>query len=199
MKSIAPAALAVSALLLAAGGALLYWGSSAEAELPVVSRVPAFSFQSEERREFTRNDLEGKVTIADFIFTSCAGTCPMMSTSMRSLQDELAQDSVVQFVSFSVDPETDTPEALEAYARGYGATKGKWIFLTGDKKEIYALTREGFHLGLDTEGEDAVIHSQKFVLVDARADIRGYYDSDDPEAMQRLVSDARRLAGKAGR
>jgi protein SCO1/2 len=74
---------------------------------------------------------------------------------------------------------------------------GKWFFLTGDKQAIFTLTRNGFHLGLDTEGLDAIIHSQKFVLVDANADIRGYYDSDD--AMRRLIADARALAARGSR
>lgn len=187
-------AIAVVLVALLASASYWYWSRPSAPPLPVVSRVPEFAFETESRRPFTRSGLEGRVTIADFIFTSCAGTCPMMSTKMASLQEELAGDGGVQFVSFSVDPETDTPEALAAYGKGYGAVPGKWTFLTGPRKEIYALTRDGFHLGLDTEGVDAIIHSQKFVLVDARADIRGYYDSEDEAEMQRLVRDARTLA-----
>lgn len=189
---------ALLAVVLLAGVATWYFDRPAAPALPVVSRVPEFSFVTEARAPFTRSGLEGKVTIADFIFTSCAGTCPMMSTKMASLQEKLAGDHQIQFVSTSVDPLTDTPEALAAYGKGYGAIPGKWIFLTGDKKEIFSLVREGYHLGLDTEGDDAIIHSQKFVLVDAQANIRGYYDSEDEEAMTHLVRDARSLAGKIG-
>jgi protein SCO1/2 len=179
--------------------ASLYFNGPPAPALPVVSRVPEFSFVTEAHAPFTRSGFEGKVTIADFIFTSCAGTCPMMSTKMASLQEELAPDKRIQFVSTSVDPVTDTPEALSTYGKGYGARPGRWIFLTGDKKEIFSLVRDGFHLGLDTEGDDAIIHSQKFVLVDAEANIRGYYDSEEEQEMHRLVRDARALAREIGR
>ncbi len=178
---------------LVVGIRLWYMNQPQQSQLPVVSRVPEFSFTNEKHQSFSVNDMKGKISIADFIFTSCAGTCPMMSTKMTELQQELANDPKIQFVSFSVDPETDTPEVLASYGKGYGAIEGKWIFLTGEKKKIYELTRSGFHLGLDTEGTEAIIHSQKFVLVDGNADIRGYYDSEDEEAMKKLISDARLL------
>jgi protein SCO1/2 len=176
-----------------AGIRLWYMYQPKHSQLPVVSKVPDFSFINENNQNFTLANMKGKVSIADFIFTSCAGTCPMMSTKMTELQQELANDPKIQFVSFSVDPETDTPEVLASYGKGYGAIEGKWIFLTGDKKKVYELTRSGFHLGLDTEGTEAIIHSQKFVLVDGNADIRGYYDSEDEEAMKKLIEDARQL------
>ena len=190
--------IAFSAMIAVLYGGFLFWTLRSAPELPRVSRVPEFSLTSESREPFTRSGLAAKISIVDFIFTSCAGTCPMMSTKMSELQAELAHDPLVQFVSFSVDPETDTPEALSAYGAGYGAIGGKWTFLTGDRKAIFALTRDGFHLGLDTDGENAVIHSQKFVLVDANADIRGYYDSDDAKAMKQLIADARALAARGG-
>ena len=197
MKNRRSLALGVAAALLLTALAAWYFAPGSP-PLPVVSRLPEFSFTTEAGAAFTRSGLEGRVTIADFIFTSCAGTCPMMSTKMASLQQELAGDSRVQFVSTSVDPATDTPAALAAYGKGYGAVPGRWIFLTGDKKEIFSLVREGYHLGLDTEGDEAIIHSQKFVLVDAKADIRGYYDSEDEADMKRLVRDARALARAIG-
>lgn len=168
----------------------VWYNSNATPSLPIIGTVPEFSMLDEDSARVTSTLFRGKVSITDFIFTSCAGTCPMMSTRMAELQVELNTHPEIQFVSFSVDPETDTPAVLEQYARGYGAQKGKWIFLTGNKKETYELTRQGFHLGLDTEGEDAIIHSQKFVLVDPDGLIRGYYDSEEDSSMQRLVIDA---------
>ncbi len=193
-----PSAFILAAVVLSSALAAWYVDVPPAPALPIVSRVPEFSFMTETRAPFSRTELEGRVTIQDFIFTSCAGTCPMMSTKMASLQQELAGDRLIQFVSTSVDPVTDTPEVLAAYAKGYGAVPGKWIFLTGDKKAIFTLVREGYHLGLDTEGDDAIIHSQKFVLVDARANIRGYYNSEDEQEMKHLVRDARALAKKSG-
>jgi protein SCO1/2 len=182
------------AFLLLLGAGVWYWNSRAGSSLPVVSRVPAFRLTTESGLTYTQDSLANRVTIVDFIFTSCGGTCPMMSTRMSELQATLINDPKIRFLSYSVDPETDSPEVLAAYGKGYGAAPGRWTFLTGDKKAIFDLTRNGYHLGLDTEGLEAIIHSQKFVLVDRRGDIRGYYDSEDPAAMETLVAHARQLA-----
>jgi protein SCO1/2 len=184
------------AFLLLLGAGIWYWNSHRGSSLPVVSRVPVFQLTTERGQTYTRDSLLNRVTIVDFIFTSCGGTCPMMSTRMSEIQQELAGDPKVHLLSYSVDPETDTPEVLAAYGQGYDAIPGRWTFLTGPKKAIFDLTRNGYHLGLDTEGLEAIIHSQKFVLVDCRGDIRGYYDSEDAEAMKNLVTHARELASE---
>ncbi len=179
---------------------LAYWYWTVRIEkkalLPDFGTVPEFSLTTEHRRPFTHDALTGKVTIADFIFTECAGSCPVMSMKMEGLQDTFRLNAELQFVSFSVDPETDTPEVLALYAQNHHAIRDKWFFLTGSKKLITSITKQGFHLGLDVEGSDAIIHSQKFVLIDSHAHIRGYYDSDDDGAMSRLVQDARILLGR---
>ena len=176
-----------------------YWTTRIEKNtlLPSYGLVPEFSLTSETKKPLTQNDLLGKISIVDFIFTQCAGACPMMSSKMSEMQKTLMSDPHIQFVSFSVDPETDTPDVLRQYAQQYGAVTGKWILLTGDKQQIYRLTKEGFHLGLDIEGDSAIIHSQKFVLVDHHGVIRGYYDSEDDESMKTLLRDAGVLSGKA--
>lgn len=166
--------------------------------LPTYGAVPDFRFTSEDGSPVSRRDLLGKITIADFIFTQCAGACPLMSAKMSELQQAFLGDTRTQFISFSVDPDNDTPDVLRQYAKQYGAIKGKWRFLTGDHSAIYRLTREGFHLGLDIEGDSAIIHSQKFVLVDNEAGIRGYYDIDDSAAVNSLLRDARILSRRAG-
>lgn len=186
----------LGAFLLMLGAGIWYWNSRSGSSLPVVSRVPPFSLTTEAGATYTLDSLKNRVTIVDFIFSSCGGTCPMMSTRMSELQATLQGEPKVHFLSYSVDPETDTPEVLSAYAKGYGAVPGRWTFLTGDKKQIFDLTRNGYHLGLDTEGLDAIIHSQKFVLVDRRGDIRGYYDSEDAAAMANLANHARNLASE---
>ena len=175
-----------------------YWTTRLEkkALLPTFGKVPEFSLTSEDNRNITHRDFLGKVSIVDFVFTQCGGACPMMSAKMSELQQVFSSDPRIQFISFSVDPETDSPSVLQEYANQYHAIQGKWIFLTGDKNQIYQLTKEGFHLGLDIEGNDAIIHSQKFVLVDHHRAIRGYYDSDDEEAMKNLLRDTKILSGK---
>jgi cytochrome oxidase Cu insertion factor (SCO1/SenC/PrrC family) len=175
-----------------------YWTTRIEKQslLPTFGTVPEFTLTAEDHRTITQRDLLEKVSIVDFIFTECAGTCPMMSTKMSDLQRTLTGESAIQFVSYSVDPETDTPEVLTEYAKHYGADLSKWIFLTGNKSAIYRLSKEGFHLGLDIEGDNAIIHSQKFVLVDHHGAIRGYYDSEDEEVMKNLVRDAKILSSR---
>ena len=181
-------------------GILAYWYWTVRIEkkslLPEFGSVPEFSLTTESNSPFSRTQLLGKVTIADFIFTQCAGSCPVMTMKMGELQDTFKFAPELEFVSFSVDPETDTPAVLREYASNHNAISGKWFFLTGQKKIIYDLTKQGFHLGLDIEGENAIIHSQKIVLIDGKGTIRGYYDSDDENAMKGLIHDARILIGK---
>lgn len=167
--------------------------------LPVLGTVPPFSLVNQAGEPAGPEMLQGKISIVDFIFTSCTSICPVMSGRMAYLQGELGGNPLIQFVSVSVDPETDTPAVLTEYGNRYGAIHGKWLFFTGDKSRIYDLTRQGFHLGLETEGVDAIIHSPKFVLVDDSLRIRGYYDSDDAEDMDRLKEDAVHLIPSAAR
>ncbi len=164
--------------------------------LPDYGSVPSFNLITEENKPFSREELTDKVTIVDFIFTECAGACPVMSMKMSALQDTFRSDPKLHFLSFSVDPATDSPAVLSTYARNHQAIPGKWTFLTGQKNAIYSLTKDGFHLGVDMEGEDAILHSQKFVIVDYEGKIRGYYDSDDDSAMRDLVRDARILLAR---
>ncbi len=168
-----------------------YWNRQ-HPTLPKFGQVPEFSLKAEDSTAFTTNAMRGHVTVADFIFTSCAGPCPLMSAQMRQLQQDVYADPEVKLVSFSVDPEQDTPEVLSDYARRFGAIKGKWTFLTGSKSAIYDLTRKGFHLSVEADS-DAIAHSTKFVLIDKEAAVRGYYDSGDDSTLTRLVADARAL------
>jgi protein SCO1/2 len=165
-----------------------------EAPLPKFGSVPPFTLVTESGGAVDEHLFSNRVSVVDFIFTSCSGICPMMSGRMAWLQEQLRDRRDLQFVSFSVDPETDSPEVLAAYARRYGAIAGRWTFLTGDRKQIYSVSREGFRLGLEAEGDDAILHSPKFVLVDRQGTIRGYYDSDSTGAMETLLAHARRLA-----
>lgn len=187
------AGLAVSLLGAAAWILLAPRWAPEPASLPVLGRVPPFALTTEAGETADESLFAGKASVVDFIFTSCAGICPAMSGRMAWLQEETLDRPGVRFVSVSVDPATDTPEVLAAYGRRFGAVPGRWTFLTGDRDSIYALSRQGFRLGLESEGDDAILHSQKFVLVDGAGAIRGYYDSDSTGAMDRLLDDLRRL------
>jgi protein SCO1/2 len=164
----------------------------AASPLPVLGTVGDFELVDEQGQPFTAARFHNRVSLLDFIFTSCAGPCPLMSARMQALQDSLKDLPVIQLVSFSVDPETDTPQVLRDYGLRFSARPGRWYFLTGRPEEMFRIIRTGFHLTVaaDTEG---ILHSTKFVLLDRRAGIRGYYDSEDDSSMARLVADTRML------
>jgi protein SCO1/2 len=137
--------------------------------------------------------------VADFIFTRCGGACPAMTARMARLRRELPDD--VRFVSFTVDPATDTPEVLARYAANFKADT-RWRFVTGPQKDLYALSTDGFKLAAmeippseqkPGEGDGPFLHSSKFVLVDRAGEIRGYYDSTDEDDMKDLRADVGRL------
>lgn len=182
--------------------------------LKVFGTVPPFSFIERNGERVTRDDLTEKVWIANFIYTHCPDTCPLQSAQMARLQADFAAEKDLRLVSITVDPERDTPPVLSQYANRYGADPDRWLFLTGEKAAIYHLAQDGFRLSVvDPEerktssrffepesvfahhGETGkqFIHSSRFVLVDRQARIRGYYQSSDEQALQRLRRDARTL------
>ncbi|PYV42082.1 MAG: hypothetical protein DMG06_15170 [Acidobacteria bacterium] len=158
--------------------------------LPVYAVVPSFSLTEQSGTAFGLADLEGKVWIADFIFTTCPRPCPRMSARMAELQRALPDLSPVRLVSITVDPETDTPEVLSQYADRFQARKDRWYFLTGDKAAIHHLAKDGFLVG---GVEDVMAHSTRFILVDRRARVRGYYDSNEEESLKKLLADVKKI------
>lgn len=163
-----------------------------ESILPVLGQVMPFSMTDQDGQEMTLAGLDGVTWIADFIFTSCAGACPIMSSKMSELQAVFADNPKIKLVSFSVDPDTDTPAVLLEYGKRYRANPGKWTFLTGEMSVISRLAANDFHLGAVDE---PIFHSTYFTIVDASGTIRGYYDSADDAAMATLVKDAHSLSG----
>jgi protein SCO1 len=160
--------------------------------------VPQFSLVERSGKATTLADLRGSIWIADFIYTTCQDTCPMQTAEMAQLQEQWKDRSGLKLVSFSVDPEKDTTEVLSRYANRYKADAQRWLFLTGAKEEISRLVQEGFRLSAvalssDSKKDSVIMHSPRFVLIDKQAEIRGYYDSRDPQAMQRLKKDAASL------
>ena len=183
------------------GGTFVYiWQQTRALRLPVLGTVPNFSLTERSGRPVTLADLHGKVWVADFVFTHCAGPCPLMSRHMASLQALLVPSHDVRLISFSVDPERDTPQVLTEYARKFGADPERWLFLTGDKKIIYELAQKGFTLVAGEippaerrPDEEAILHSTKFALVDGNGRIRGYYDSETPDPLKKLLLDTEKL------
>jgi len=156
--------------------------------------VPGFQLTNQNGQPFGSAQLSGKIWIADFIYTTCPGPCPMISSRMSELQKPL-QKTDVHLVSFSVNPEKDTPEVLRGYADKLQAEPGRWDFLTGAKPAIYKLSHDGFKLAV-SDGSDAQgipVHSTRIVLVDRHGQIRGYYDATEPEAITKLLADTNHL------
>lgn len=163
--------------------------------------VPEFTLTERSGAAVQAADLRGHVWVAAFIFTRCAGPCTQVSGSMARLQHELADVPTLRLVSFTVDPEYDTPEILRRYADRFGADPGRWLFVTGPPEAVYSLIRTGFHLTAEQNTGEArtpgneVMHDVRLVVVDAAGHIRGYYDATDAQAVNRLEEKVRRLAG----
>jgi protein SCO1/2 len=139
---------------------------------------------------FDGNQLAGKVWVADFIYTNCPGPCPRMTSQMHHLQLQVKNDPDVRLVSFSVDPHRDTPPVLSAYAKHFGGPAADWVFLTGNDATTHLLAHDVFKVG-DLIG--VMDHSTKFILVDKRDTIRGYYSTFDTDDMHKLVQDVQSL------
>ena len=161
--------------------------------LPVYWKLPDFQLTSQSAQPFDSKSLDGSIWVADFIFTTCPGPCPRMSAQMRGVQTAVASMPDVKLVSFTVDPQHDTPTALAQYAGRYHAEPGRWFFLTGEQTALEALCRNGFKLG-DVDG--SLAHSTRFVLMDRRSRVRGFYSSSDDGALPRLLHDIRSLRGE---
>lgn len=166
---------------------LILTACSSGPSLPAYGVVPDFSLTDQSGRAFkSSQSLDGKVWVANFIFTTCAGPCPRMTSQFRKLRDEVQDHPELRMVSFTIDPARDTPEALAAYGRNFGANPDKWYFLTGAQRDLHHLSRNVFLLG-DVDG--SLEHSSRFVLIDRHSRIRGFYESSDEEAIAKLRSD----------
>lgn len=173
-------------------------------DLGPLGTVPDFVLVSQNADTVRTADLHGHIWIADFIFTHCPSTCPMMTAQLDRLT-RVIRDETVRFVSFSVDPERDTPERLTEYAKGWNADPERWLFLTGDRRALYSLIADGFKLSVQVAtgaevaaGSEPILHSTRFVLVDAHGVIRGYYNGIDDAALNDLAEDVERLQSQAG-
>jgi protein SCO1/2 len=156
--------------------------------------LPHFRLVNQEGQPFDSAQLAGKIWIADFVYTTCPGPCRMISTRMSELQKPLEKTDV-HLVSFSVDPEKDTPEVLRDYAEKLRAEPKRWDFLTGPKSAIYDLSHNGFKLAVSDGSDEAGIpvHSTRIVLVDRHGEIRGYYEANEADAVTKLLADTSHL------
>ena len=176
-------------------------------DLPHLGQVPAFALTDQGGRALTGDDMAGKVWVADFIFTSCSEICPKLTGEMANLQRYVLNSGTaerVRLVSITVDPERDTVTRLAAYAAGFRADPTLWKFATGPADAVKDAVVRGFKIGVTREKDEsasdgfAILHGTRFVLVDARGAIRGYYDAGEAAAMARLRTDLDRLVERGG-
>jgi cytochrome oxidase Cu insertion factor (SCO1/SenC/PrrC family) len=169
--------------------------TSETSSLPILFDAPPFSLTDENGKPFDSSQLAHQVWIADFVFTHCAGICPMMTQNLARFQ-KLTPGSSVQMVSFSVDPEHDTPAVLKAYGAEVKADESRWHFLTGTRAQTWEISK-GMKLAVGPDTGDQVMHSSHFLLVDGDGKVRGIYDADDANFMKKLIDDSASLSSPA--
>jgi protein SCO1/2 len=160
------------------------------APLEKLAPVPVFSLTDQTGAPLGSGDLKGKIWVANFIFTRCKGPCPLISTRMADLHTKLKKTKGgVNLVSFTVDPEHDTPEVLSKYGANLSTNPADWKFLTGSPEAINNIVVKGLLQPLAKEPDGTPAHSQRFVIVDGEGWIRGFREGEDPEVVQKLMVD----------
>lgn len=158
-------------------------------------KIADFSLINQNGKTITQDDYKDKIYVADFFFTTCQTICPIMTDHMYYIQKELKNDSDVMLLSHSVTPEIDSVAQLKKYALRKGVDDSKWNLVTGDKKQIYDLARKSYLAVKDYEygGQYDMIHTENFMLIDKKRQIRGFYDGTNPDEITRLINDINRL------
>lgn len=195
----------MNALLTLAATALLVIGMACRpaSTLPVLFPAPQFELTDQTGRPFSSTHLAGRVVVANFVFTTCTDICPLLTATMAQVRDQLRQERLLGekavLVSFSVDPENDTPDALRTYGERFGAAPAEWRFLTGPRAAIDDLLIGGFKVGRPPPaarspgGAPEIIHTNRFALIDPKGQVRALYSGDDLNVAA-VVEEVRRLA-----
>ncbi len=154
-----------------------------------IKKAPAFSLTDQNAHTFTDKDLSGKVYVADFIYTSCESSCPMITKELKTVHKAINKSEPFRMVSFSLDPARDSVPVLKAFAQKFNAIDSIWYFLTGPTDQIYDIGQNGYLQTVVDKNVSFIAHSQKVVLVDKEGMIRGFYNGMDSIEMQLLIRD----------
>lgn len=162
--------------------------------LPFIGKVGPFSFTSQEGKIITEKDVDGKVRVVEYFFTTCKGICPKMNESMARVYEQYRYNNDVLLMSHTVDPKNDTAQAMMAYSQKFNADPKHWLFLTGDKQQLYNMARYSYLISAqdDTTGiaiDKDFIHDNHFVLVDEENNVRGFYDGLQKNEVDKLIKD----------
>lgn len=155
-------------------------------------KVRPFKLKNQFGKEVGLEDWGGKIIIADFFFTSCPSICPKLTRNMKKLQTAFKKtDSLVRFVSFTVDPVRDTVQALKAYGDKFGIDHDTWFMLTGDRNELYDIALNEFKASIASNGniDTGFIHTDRFFLLDRDRVVRGWYNGLDSANLDKLIKD----------
>ena len=168
-----------------------------EVDLPILSYVKPFTFIDQDGHAFTQQDIQGKVCVVEFFFTTCHGICPRMNASIKKIANTFNAEPNFRILSHTVDPETDTVARLKVYADSIQADTRHWKFLTGSKQKLYEAARNSYVLD-DVKNnvgsiEEQFIHTQFFALVDKEGQVRGIYDGLKEPELQKLKQDIKAL------
>ena len=173
--------------------------SSMKKQLPVLGdpghTIGKFSFTDQDGKMITNKDVDGKIRIAEYFFTTCKGICPVMNNNLQQVQDAFKDRSDFIILSHTVDPDIDNPAVLKSYAERMHYIPGKWEFLMGDKYALYKMAQQDYLLSADTtsNADNTFVHTQYITLVDKQNRIRGFYDATDKEAIKKLIGDIKSL------
>jgi protein SCO1/2 len=166
-------------------------------KLPILNNIHPFEFTRQDGKTVSERDVNGKVYVAEYFFTSCKGICPKMNRNMKRVYESLKQEKDFVVLSHTVDPQTDSVQRLRTYADSIGADAGNWWFLTGTKESLYKTARESYLLD-DPQNNtlnvnEQFLHTQFFALVDRKGQLRGIYDGLKEEEIQKLMKDCRKM------
>jgi protein SCO1/2 len=158
---------------------------------PTSARALAFDLRSQDGTALTAADLRGRIHVASFVYTRCSVICPVLVERLQAVQSAIASSDDVRMVSFSVDPDRDTAEALATYARDHAIDVHHWLLLTGDRSQIFRLARTFYFAddGRLSGSSGDFLHTEKVLLVDRQGRLRGIYNGTQRVDITRLIAD----------
>lgn len=153
--------------------------------------IPSFTFTNQFGDTVSEQVVKDKIYVADFFFTSCPTICPVMKKNMLKVYKSIQNTDEVAILSHTIDPVHDTPAVLLKYTEDLGIAGDQWLFLTGEKSDIYGIAQKGYFIAANEDGKapGGFIHSGAFTLVDKEKRVRGVYDGTDDESVKKLISD----------